>query len=389
MQMTPHSSVETPYITKFWKLSDEQQLAFETCMNHALGNFNSQYLIFGASAGTGKSFVINALRGFLDAHSIAHTALAFTGRAASRIKARTCHSLLYEPVVDGNGDLVRWERVDPMHLKAEVGDVIIVDEASMIPYEMHLELTAIGVKIIYVGDYAQLPPVDATGNEFNVMYDIDDAVRATLVEMRRFGADSGIGEIASILREENVVKRIKRDDVRMVSKQAILSPTFFEKYHIDAILCGTNNTRKKMNSIYRKFLGHFEHDIPQVGERVMCLQNNVIGNVRINNGELYEVVYQVPGKETSKFILKEIETGKEVTVDVLNECWTTEKSPRKFRGKAVGSFAFGYATTVHKFQGSQLPSILFIDENVSYFCDPQKFRYTAVTRAEEMLYIAV
>lgn len=315
--------------------------------------------------------------------------MAYTGRAASRIGASTCHSLLYTPVMDSMGNLIRWETKHATILREEVGVGIIVDESSMIPYDMHQDLSRIGVPIVYVGDFHQLPPVD-NNNPFNVMEDLKDAPHITMTKMRRFSAESGIGEVAGRLREENTIPRMKRDDLRMVPRQATLKPKFFEDNQIDAVICGTNKTRKKYNEVIRKYRGVAQYDLPQPGEIVMCLRNDIIANCRINNGELFEVVMSIPGKEISRFQLKNIETKEIADIQVANETWETEKPlPGQSREDKLGVFCFGYAMTCHKSQGSTIDNVLFVDENVSFFLDQRKFRYTAVTRAADMLYIAI
>lgn len=382
----------SPAMEKYSLLEDEQRVAFRQCTRHLLGYGSHQHLVFGASAGTGKSFTINALREFLRENNIEHRALAYTGRAASRIQAQTCHSLLYEPILDKNGDLIRWAKIPTQQLKDSVGHGIIVDESSMIPHDMHSDLTKIGVPIIYVGDYAQLPPVDPAvedGDEpFNPMTSLD-VEKVSMVKMRRFAEGSGIAQVAEKLRHENTIPRLKRDDLKIVAKQATLRPEFFEKYEIDAVVCGMNKTRKKYNEIIRRARGFSGREIPQIGETVMCLRNDVIGSQRVNNGELYKVHASFPGKEMSHFILVNEDSNAQVSVDILNHTWDTEQAPRDYHSKKVGQFCFGYAMTSHKCQGSSIPNVLFVDESVGFFLDQRKFRYTACTRASEMLYIAI
>ena len=52
-------------------------------------------------------------------------------------------------------------------------------------------------------------------------------------------------------------------------------------------------------------------------------------------------------------------------------------------------FDFGYALTVHKAQGSQSKRVILFEERFSRMSDKdwRKWLYTAVTRAEEELYI--
>ena len=54
----------------------------------------------------------------------------------------------------------------------------------------------------------------------------------------------------------------------------------------------------------------------------------------------------------------------------------------------LDKFDLGSCVSVWKSQGSEYKNLLFYDENVSYFVDRTKFRYTAVTRAKEKITIA-
>lgn len=369
-------------------LNDEQKLAFDAIVEH-FENPTHPYLIFDAKGGTGKTYTLNAVRRYFREKGTQHEAMTFTGRAASRLQARTCHSFLYEPVLDSNGDLIRWARKPVGDLRSEAGVGIIVDEGSMIPYGMHNELSEIGLPILYCGDIKQLPPVDPNGPEGFCVLDSLDAPVISLTQVQRFQENSGIYELTEHLRENNSIKRMKRDDVRMVSKTEIMRPQFYEENPVDIILCGMNKTRKKLNDVYRMYLGTYEYEIPQPSERVMCLKNDVLGNVRINNGEIYNVIMTYPGKEVSTFTLEDIDSGKIVTVKVANECWEKEYSNGHVGGEKVSQFAFGYAATTHKAQGSTFENVVYLDENVSFFLDQKRFRYTGASRASKMLYVAI
>ena len=52
-------------------------------------------------------------------------------------------------------------------------------------------------------------------------------------------------------------------------------------------------------------------------------------------------------------------------------------------------FDFGYALTVHKAQGSQAKKVILFEERFNRTTDEQwkRWLYTAITRAEEELYI--
>lgn len=372
-------------------LTDEQYYSLGRCLAHSMGETEDQTMILGASGGRGKTYLVNVFLACLARFGKQSVSLAFTGRAASRIKAQTCHSFLYTPELDGEGNLIRFAEKSIDELKESAGDIIVIDEGSMNPRNIHNRLSQIGVKMLYSGDYGQLPPInEEKGDTFNAMVSLPGE-RLELTKNLRFGENSGIGILADRLRHENVMPRMKKDDVRMVSRRDPFSPKFYEGKNIDVILCGMNKTRRKLNDTYRRYIGTYGEDLPQVGERIMCLRNNIVANTRINNGELFEVKMVYPGADVSRFAIENIETGEFTTVPVANETWDSEQIPRGYAKDVPGisQFTFGYACTVHKFQGSQAKTVFFYDEDVSFFLDQKKFRYTAVSRAEEMLYVAI
>lgn len=99
--------------------------------------------------------------------------LAPTGKAAMELmkkglNAITVHSFLYTP------DIVKPRRgekrppnqprlsfsLNMPRIKSMKLDLIIVDEASMINYELYVDLMKTGVRIIFVGDHGQLTVAD-------------------------------------------------------------------------------------------------------------------------------------------------------------------------------------------------------------------------------------
>lgn len=375
-------------------LYDNQELVMVECLRHFTTK-NDQIMTLAANAGTGKTFTGRNMIQCAAANGIELSAGAFTGRActqlnASGIEANTLHSILLKPVVDDRGNLVRWEKKEKKDVLAYIKDGILLDEASFIPLDMYIMFMDLGVKILNVGDSMQLPSisvgVDGESIEFNAMLDTTDKV-VTLLKNRRFAETSGIGLLATHLRKHNSIKHIAASDLAYVGKQSIMGEMFHRKNEFDIVVCGYNNTRHTMNALIRNARGYYE-DIPEVGERVMCLRNTIINNSRMNNGELYDVEWVEKGAEYSKFILIS-ECGKyRHAVDIMNTKWFNEDAPNPERKEPFGDFGFGYASTCHKVQGSTFPRVLVIDEDVSKFVDRQKWRYTGITRASDHLTIA-
>lgn len=356
-----------------------------------------QILTLSANAGTGKSYTMRNVMQCASANGLSLSAGAFTGRACTQlndggITASTLHSILLQPRFDAWGDLIGWDDKPKNEILAEIGDGIILDEASFIPLDLYLKFVDLGVKILNCGDVGQLPSISIDGKggaiEFNAMTDTTDKV-LTLEKNRRFDEESGIGKIASHLRIHNSIPVVTGDDVAYVDKKRVFSEMFHRNNEYDVVACGYNNSRHELNALIRHARGFYE-DIPEVGEKVMCLKNNVTEKGdKVYNGEIYTVEWVTKGSTTSTFLIRS-ECGRYThTVKVLNLQWVNEDAIPKNGEKGVMSFGFGYALTVHRLQGSTLKNVLIVDENVSGWVDQKKWRYTGCTRASDHLTIAM
>lgn len=365
------------------RLNKDQLAAFERITTFFKSRETTP-LILSGHAGTGKSYVIQAVLKELIGFNIAR--VAFTGRASSHLSdGITCHSLLYKPEVDSRGNLIKFTRKDKNEILDVCSGGIVVDESSMIPSKMFDELMLIGVPILWVGDIAQLPPIDNDHPGFNVME--MEAEKLILSENMRVHDDSyGIQELCNHLRSNNTIPRRKFSGVKYVAKGKTMTIDYHKNNRFDYIICGMNKTRKKLNDLVRNARG-FSGEVPEIGEQVICLKNNVSNHNKVNNGEVYIVEGIIPVNENSaKYMLRNADkTDLTVTVVVENDTWYTEAA----NNPKNDVFTFGYAMTCHKAQGASIDSVLFYDENVSFFLDSQKFKYTACSRAAKKLTIAI
>ena len=377
-------------------LEGEQLTAFNRIVEFLVNDFSrtSNTLVFSAEGGCGKTYVLRKVVKFLTDSMYHVSVVAFTGRAASQleddgISAQTCHSLLYKPKFDTRGVLVGWEKKETREILEVCRNGIIVDESSMIPKDMHEIFVSLGVPIVYTGDDEQLPPVDPNDKDFNAMTVLPSSggiVRLT--ENRRFDANNGIGFITKHLRTNNSIPRVKKDCLSFVRKSEVLTEAFHRTNRYDVVVCGTNKIRKKLNNHIRSARGYNDL-IPDIGERIVCLRNMAtVDGVKVNNGELFIVKAVFPGEVMSRFIV-ESEKGVSASVNVLNDTWIDEEAPMTSGNVNLFVFGYGYALSCHKCQGSTFGSVLFVDEDVSYFLDQKKFRYTGCSRAAKSLTIAI
>jgi ATP-dependent exoDNAse (exonuclease V) alpha subunit len=129
-------------------LFDDQKQAFHKIMDLIINKKNN-VVVFRAAGGTGKTTVLRALGKFLSDAGLSLSCMALAGRAAGQLAktglvAGTCHSYLYKPVLDLKGNLIRWDKRTAQEIQDDVGDIIAVDEGSMVNYTMYNDIMTIG-----------------------------------------------------------------------------------------------------------------------------------------------------------------------------------------------------------------------------------------------------
>jgi len=133
---------------------------------------SNQNVFITGSAGTGKSYLINQYLKGSDRESI--PVLASTGAAAVLIGGRTFHSFFALGIMEGGAEKTIDKALKDRRAVSRIrkARVIVIDEISMIPGEVLSVAERIaslardspevwgGLKIIAVGDFAQLPPIN-------------------------------------------------------------------------------------------------------------------------------------------------------------------------------------------------------------------------------------
>jgi exodeoxyribonuclease-5 len=377
-------------------LYQEQQEVFDLILQTTAVPFNGEALVIGGIGGAGKTYTIKKALEMLSQAGLNGFVGAYTGRASSQLRsaglpAKTLSKLLYKPVLDDKGDLLYFTKRSIDDVREEAGNFVVIDEGSMVPKEMMDTIMNIGVPVIVSGDYFQLPPVDKMNPNFNAMFSLKGK-RAELKTNRRVDPDSvGIFDVTMALRDSNSIPRLGGNGYKTVKKPLINKIQYHEQNQHDVIITGTNKVRRNFNSMVRKVRG-FESNLPESGERIVCLQNSVVEGEEINNGEIFEVQYIIQADTISTLSIVNIDSGKHFLVNVYNETWDTEQVPKhhnKERNGNVHNFTYAYSMSCHKVQGSSIENVLFYDEDVSFFLDQQRFRYTACSRASKSLVVAV
>lgn len=166
------------------------------------------------------------------------------------------------------------------------------------------------------------------------------------------------------------------------------------------VLCWRNATRERVNAEIRRRLGRRDPMMPEAGDRLVCIKNTkeLKGQRRWMNGEQVEVLDVGKGRTKMGDLILAIrdDEGAEHQVTTTPDTLGGHKAEQDYLDKgAWGSpdpaFAYGFALTVHKSQGSEWPSILLVDESADMIAVAQRRegRAGAIDQARRWLYTAV
>jgi exodeoxyribonuclease-5 len=347
------------------QLSEDQAEAvssIERFLRAPRSSLNRPYFTLHGLAGTGKTTILAQLARKTPGALLC----AFTGKAASVLRKKvglsvsTIHSAIYnfKGLVEDEFEKGKMNPIFENKDEPLPDHVIYLDESSMVGGYIARDLLNTGARIVACGDPGQLPPV--RDSQFFMNADV------LLEKIHRQALDSPIIRQAHQIRNEGSYE----DDgaFRVIS--------FAQPEDIvgaDIVLCWRNTTRRKLNKRKRDLLGLT--GLLRAGEPVMCLKND--HRLGLYNGAIYELDRDVDPQDPAIWLKLE-------NREILVETATIEDQDPKFEEHRYDEdylpFAPAYASTVHKAQGSEYPSVLVFDEAEK---DWGTFMYTAVTRAVE------
>jgi exodeoxyribonuclease-5 len=372
IKLDPHQKHALDKFIKWYESPDKPQI----------------FRLFGY-AGTGKTTLATHIARIVDGMVLF---AAFTGKAALVLsnklvkaemphRASTIHRLIYIPVTDKYGTLLGF-RINP-ESPLWNADLLIIDEVSMVSRKIAQDLESFNVPVLVIGDPAQLPPVQGMEHYINKKPDV------LLTRIHRQAHGNPILEIAQRVRRGLSIPAHGNHGTVEIIRHHDVTPTIL--LDADVRLVGKNQTRHLYNDKIRALLG-FKGDIPNPGETVVCLRNDYDLAVEIYNGSLWTVLQAEKRAVDFKgwhYTIVEMdvrnEWDEEVTVEVPVEFFHALENevPDPVR-EHHQQFAFGYALTVHKSQGSEWDRVLLLDQPVGHF---SRWRYTGITRAAKELII--
>ena len=366
------------------------------------------YTCIAGYAGTGKStlisFIISAL-GVDPALDVCY--VAFTGKAATVLQSKGCpnattaHKLLYQarPMPNGTYKFIP---------KTSLGDykVVVVDEVSMLPLKMWELLLSHHVYVIAAGDPAQIPPIDKDADNH-----VLDNPHVFLDEIMRQAQDSEIIRLSMWVREGRPLNSFpcRNEQVRFLSPSELNTGVYTWP---DQIICATNAKRNYINDLIRQGKGFGPE--PCVGDKVISLRNHweffsQTGTWALTNGSIGMIEdYDVEEIYIPKYIsekpipymhtiiqLEDEDRFYDVPIDyqclktgnpALDKKQSFLLNKNKATPEAPYEFAYAYAITGHKAQGSQWDKVLVFVEGWPFEAEERRrWLYTSITRASEKL----
>jgi exodeoxyribonuclease V alpha subunit len=367
------------------ELTSEQEAGVRAAFSYRLS-------VITGGPGTGKTASIRTIATAAKAQNAKVLLVAPTGRAARRmteasgVEAKTVHSALgWVP-----GERPEHDEDDPLPC-----DLLIVDESSMANLELMVTLLrAVGqaAHVVLVGDADQLAPVGA-GKPFADLVSCDVVPAARLTHIFRQAAGSMIVQGAHAIRRGELpefkpaegmrhdlflMERANAREARelivdLVSRRLpehfgvdplediqVFAPVYRGELGIDAL---NSALRDALNPLGRPVAGGRSL---RIGDKLMMTGRN-LHELGLMNGTVLHLEDEIPGAE-----------GDDAALLLRSDEQIFRLPPEE-----AGSLRLGYACSVHRGQGIELPiAVIVAHEQAGAFFLRREMLYTAVTRAK-------
>ena len=401
------------------ELSEKQREAVESI------NENNVCIITGGP-GTGKTTIIKAIIELYKKHGMKPVLCAPTGRAAKRMtettgeEAKTLHRLLELAGISDDADNFNTDLlVTPID-----GDIIIVDEASMLDmFLMNYLVKAIykGTKLVLVGDIDQLPSV-GPGSVLKDIITSNTVKTITLNQIFRQAAKSKIivnahrvnegenfisGNIKeTIINNENVellddffyINEVNQEKIQneivSLCKGRLRNFGNYDFFNNIQVITPTKKGKlgtKELNNLLQRELNPEEEEKNErtYGEVIFREQDRVMQTK--NN---YNILWE---KENEREFKKELGNG--IFNGELGRIEKINKEAKTVRVKFddgkiatyentdLDQLEHAYSITVHKSQGSEFDVVILVAAQTAPMLLTRNLIYTAMTRAKKLLIV--
>ena len=361
------------------KFAPEQREAVKTALINGLS-------IITGGPGTGKTMIQKAI---LDIYSRNNTGkiiccCAPTGRAARRMEESTGYSssTIHKTLclmAGEDGEYGTPESID--------ADLVLVDEASMLDIYLAGKLFSAlkpQTQIVFVGDADQLPSV-GPGAVLSEMIACGRIPTIRLEKVFRQTSGSRIATNAKLIKHGNLSMEYGNDfefiDSSDISVSAdLISQIYVEevkKYGVDNVALltpyrqktdtGANALNERIRdivnpkSLHREEISHGKQ-LFRCGDKVMQIKNHD----DVNNGD---IGYIIQIKKSGNEITAYIDFG--------------DGRVKEYDSSELDMIDLGYASTIHKSQGSEYSSVIINLQKAHYIMLTRPLVYTAITRGKK------
>ncbi|SCJ90541.1 Exodeoxyribonuclease V alpha chain [uncultured Clostridium sp.] len=406
-------TINTDVLFEIESFEKRYNIKFAQAQKEAIiGAFNNGIEIITGGPGTGKTTIIKCIIEIYENSGMKVLLAAPTGRAAKRMsestgrEAKTIHRLLEMGVSDDENSFFGKGEGEPLE-----GDVIIIDEASMIDIMLMnslLKAIRLGTRVIIVGDVDQLPSV-GPGNVLRDLINSNFINVVRLNEIFRQGKESMIivnahkinsGELPYLNKKDGDFFFDSRENVDDILKTIIdlinrRLPNFNSKWNKVKDIQILSPTRKgilgveNLNNEIQKILNPPSNHKKEKNVREMIFREGDKVMQTKNNYSLKWTRISGIGDEEGVGVFN----GDMGFIESINEDKSTLTVIFDDERRVVYEFAFldelelAYAITVHKSQGSEFKVVITPVFMGSAFLMNRNILYTGITRAKELVVV--
>lgn len=368
------------------------------------------YTVISGYAGSGKSTLIKFIIAALGIPDEQVAYIAFTGKAANVLKQKGCpnattaHKLLYYAKPTPSGKYI----FSPKASFEENYKIIVVDEVSMLPKSMWNLLLSHKIYVLATGDPGQLPPINKEEDNH-----VLDNPHVFLDQIMRQAQESEIIRLSMHIREGQPLSSFQAvgAQVQIIPQSQVVTGMYD---WADQILCATNQKRNELNMTIRTLRG-YNPTIPNEEDKIISLRNHwdylsqeltpltngAIGHIKMYSQYNLKLPYYIYDKPLpimlTDIISEDGEHFNGIPIDYTSlttgqKALSPQQEYKMLKNKNCVDppfeFAYGYAITCHKAQGSEWDKVLVFEENFPFDKeDHKRWLYTACTRATKKLVI--
>lgn len=408
-------------------IEDDIDIELSKMQKEAVESINDNNVcVITGGPGTGKTTIIKAIIELYKKHGMKPVLCAPTGRAAKRMtettgeEAKTLHRLLElagmsDDIDNFNTDLL----VTPID-----GDIIIVDEASMLDmFLMNYLLKAIykGTKLVLVGDIDQLPSV-GPGSVLKDIIESKQINTITLNQIFRQAAKSKIIVNAHRVNEgENFISasmkqtKIDENNIDLLDDFFYINESNQEKIQETIVSLCKGRLQKYGNY---DFFSNIQIITPTKKGKLGTKELNILLQRELNpeEGDKRERIFgDIKYREKDRVMQtknnynimwqkdKEYGLGKELGNGIFNgELGIIEKINKEeksitvkfddgkeavYENTDLDQLEHAYGITVHKSQGSEFDVVILVAAQTAPMLLTRNLIYTAMTRAKKLLIV--